>query len=339
LLKPITRLNRRQTLSAAGLIALLAVAASLTPRADAVVSGENGKIVFASNRTGNYEIWIMNADGSNEKQLTHTPGAANIQPAFSADGKAIVFSSTRDDFGGKKNGDREGDFEIYSMPVSGDEEFGDLKRWTWNSCADKHPAFDPRDEYLTKDTGIVYSTKCGVDGTNSDYKLVTKPWRLHDFGPKLLKNGKGDDLNPSYSPDGRQIVYDGMRTPYLLGIPGAPRRYVIVMDSDGSNDKKIARGQRPAFTPDGDRVGYFADLQGEPFAGLYVVDSDGGGNDGPTGEGVVDGGDDPAYSPDGTRIAYRKSDNIWSALVSGRSSRQLASKGKNVQPDWGVKAP
>ena len=63
-------------------------------------SPDCSKIVFQSNRTGQYEIWIMDADGSNQTQLTFTPnGEWSIYPVWSPDGNQILFSSSRDNSG------------------------------------------------------------------------------------------------------------------------------------------------------------------------------------------------------------------------------------------------
>lgn len=54
----------------------------------------DGKIIYASGMTGNAEIWSMNADGSDKKQLTGNP-AGDVNPTVSPDGKTIVFISNR----------------------------------------------------------------------------------------------------------------------------------------------------------------------------------------------------------------------------------------------------
>src|SRR5688572_9565780 len=54
-----------------------------------------GKIAFVSDRDGNAEIYVMNADGSDQKRLTHDP-ASDSTPCFSPDGRKIVFASDRD---------------------------------------------------------------------------------------------------------------------------------------------------------------------------------------------------------------------------------------------------
>src|SRR5581483_5461037 len=55
------------------------------------------QIVFCSNRSGpqNLELYIMDADGRNVRQLTHAPGCYNGGPFFSPDGKRVVFRSDR----------------------------------------------------------------------------------------------------------------------------------------------------------------------------------------------------------------------------------------------------
>src|SRR4051794_4620237 len=81
--------------------------------------GANGKIAFSSNRDGDYEVYVMNADGASVSQLTHN-SAGDFQPAWSPDGAKIAFTSDRD----PGNPDCDGDFipcntEIYLMNADG----------------------------------------------------------------------------------------------------------------------------------------------------------------------------------------------------------------------------
>lgn len=57
-------------------------------------SPNDSRIVFVSDRTGDYEIWIMNSDGGNDKQLTESPGLDSF-PCWSPDGNKIAFISGR----------------------------------------------------------------------------------------------------------------------------------------------------------------------------------------------------------------------------------------------------
>src|SRR5439155_21699088 len=77
--------------------------------AHAALPGNNGKIAFVSTRTGNYDIYTMNADGSGQTALTNDT-AIDLFPAWSPDGKKIAFDSTR---GGGSGGD------IWTMDADG----------------------------------------------------------------------------------------------------------------------------------------------------------------------------------------------------------------------------
>ncbi len=88
---------------------------------------EQTKIAFTSKRDGNYEIYVMNADGSEQKRLTNNC-AADERASWSPDGKKIAFESNR-----------HGNREIYVMNADGSEQ----KRLTNNSAADLYPSWSP----------------------------------------------------------------------------------------------------------------------------------------------------------------------------------------------------
>src|SRR6266403_805013 len=77
------------------------------------------------------EIWVMNADGSNKRQVTHN-GKANFGPYFFPDGRRVIFASNMDDPRGRN-------FDLYKIDVDGTG----LERITYNDTFDGFPMFSP----------------------------------------------------------------------------------------------------------------------------------------------------------------------------------------------------
>ena len=81
-----------------GALAAFVAAALLWPhpgQAGAAFPGANGKIAFQSDRDGNFEVYVINADGSGQTNLANDP-ANDGNPAWSPDGMKIAFASERD---------------------------------------------------------------------------------------------------------------------------------------------------------------------------------------------------------------------------------------------------
>jgi Tol biopolymer transport system component len=87
-------------------------------------------------RPTSLEIWTMNADGSGKKQITNL-GAASFGPAYTADGKRIIFSSNYDPDTHAKGG--EGNFELWMMNPDG----SGMERITYSDGFDGFPMFSP----------------------------------------------------------------------------------------------------------------------------------------------------------------------------------------------------
>lgn len=77
------------------------------------------------------EIWVMNADGSHKRQITHN-GKANFAPYFFPDGERVIFASNLADPKGR-------DFDLYKINVDG----SGLERITFNDTFDGFPMFSP----------------------------------------------------------------------------------------------------------------------------------------------------------------------------------------------------
>jgi TolB protein len=82
-------------------------------------------------RPSTLELWVMNADGSNKRQVTRN-GKANFAPYFFPDGKRIIFASNMDDPKGRN-------FDLYQINAEG----SGLERITYNDTFDGFPMFSP----------------------------------------------------------------------------------------------------------------------------------------------------------------------------------------------------
>jgi len=108
-------------------------------------------------RPGELEIYIMDADGSNQQQLTQL-GGANFAPYWHPSGEKILFSSNHHDPDGR-------DFEIYMINIDG----GGLTRITYAEGFDGFPVFSPDGRHL------VFGSNRNNGGTN-DTNVFIAEW-------------------------------------------------------------------------------------------------------------------------------------------------------------------
>src|SRR5215210_1524353 len=133
--------------------------------ARAAFPGINGRIVFYSDRDGNYEIYTMGFGGDNIKRLTNTAGLVDdMDPAWSPDGRKIAFVRSRWGEGEKS--------DIYIMNADGSNQklITHERSIPGPPKEDKHPAFSPDGRRIVFHRGrgtLTYDIyKINVDGSN-----------------------------------------------------------------------------------------------------------------------------------------------------------------------------
>ena len=173
-------------------------------------SSDGSQIVFMSNRDGNPDLYVVNADGTGEvRRLTNHP-AIDVSPTWSPNGQQIAFTS-----------DRTGAPQIYVVGADGTG----LRRLTYESYCDR-PTWSP-----APFNEIAYSSKTGPGHDIKVLDLATNEVRQ-------LTYGLGSNESPSFAPNGRHVAFtstrgSGLKQIYTIGRDGRGLRRVT---STGNNE-------------------------------------------------------------------------------------------------------
>lgn len=222
-------------------------------------SPDGTRIVFMSQRTGDWEVWVMDADGSDQRNLTQDPTRTDWSAAWSPDGHQIAFYANRD------LGTR-----LHVMNADGSAQRPVLPA-TSDLILQYHPTWSPDGRQL------VFNAVTVADQTTAERQLDSSEYVgiyvVGVDGSGLRRIGTG--FKPEWSPDGSAIAYQ---------CPGADgRARICTMGADGSDQRVItaARGgheqHEPFWAPRGGRV-YFRETDpatgGSHLASVAVDGSD-----------------------------------------------------------------
>lgn len=251
------------------------------------------QIAFASHRDGNWEIYVMDADGGHQTRLTRRDSQDRF-PLWSPDRSKIAFGSQ---VGGTH-------WELWVMNADGsnprqlasDIVAKDFRQWSHDGTRIVFAAAVARDLEIFS-----------VDVDNG--RLIR------------LTAATGDDRDPSWSPDDRQIVFcstrDGNAEIYVMGADGSnPRRLTTHAALDGS----------PAWSPDGSRIAFVSTRDGE--GDVYLIRSNDRGLERLT-VGAHVTKDMSRWSPNGAYIAIQSANdgNYDIALVQMSDRRRTVVAG------------
>jgi len=263
------------------------------------------KIYFISDRTGNKEVWSMDFDGGNQRQLTRF-NSITTTPAISPDGLRLAFTTfakgqpqimlwstetsrlipflnpraslnatpnfspdgSKIFFGSSLNGDT----QIYVADVSG----SNLKRVSTSRAIEIEPKVNPK-------TGSDLVFVSGRSGPQQIYRM-----NIDGAGVERLTTGEGEAANPSWHPDGQHIAFKWTR-----GF--APGNWnIFVMDVASRETVQLTYG-----------------------AGRN---------------------ENPVWAPDGRHLVFASNRSgrfhIYTMLATGQGLKQLTTQGNNTMPVW-----
>jgi len=198
-------------------------------------SPDGRSIAFTSNRDGNDDIHVMNADGTGVTRLTNS--TFNYWSAWSPDGGRIAYGSS---YGG-------GNYEIHVMNADGTG----VTRLTNHSAGDTSPAWSPdgrRIAFTSSRDGNLEIYVMNADGT----------------GVTRLTNHSAEAGSPTWSPDGRRIAFVSERD---------GNDEIYVMNADGTGVTRLtnhsAEDGSPTWSSDGRRIAFDSNRDGN--LEIYVM--------------------------------------------------------------------
>jgi len=281
--------------------------------ADDVIAAFTGKrgvssteIAFVSDRTGVREVYVMNADGSDQRKAT-AGQRIKAFPAWLPDGESILYTSYLD---GKLPG--------LFITSRGAAKPGPILTDVLPGIPKYRGVFDPTGEYLAMVASVDSATEIFVVSRN---------------GKRLdrLTNNPAIEVGPTWSPDGSALAFVSDRT-------GSPQVYV--MDRDGGNVRRLtfegSYNTAPTWSPDGRWIAYESRIGGQ--FDIWLVD--------PSGQINIplishpESDESPNWSPDGRKLVFsskrRGRADLYVVDWNGENVMRLTKgQGDNMHPAWG----
>ncbi len=204
------------TATAAGLV--------LAGTASATFPGAAGRVAFQSDREGDWEIYTMNPDGSDQRPLLDRPGTDEFNPAWSPNGHALAIQTGP--------AGQSGNFDIATV----NEHGSGFRVVVGGPTNDRWPRYCPGD-------WIVFQ-RTATDGSS-------RIWKVRADGTDLaqLTNGPGSDFEPTCHPGGGKVGFSSTRE-------GGPFGYEIALDGTGLDKITSVGALDLDYSPDGRLIAF-----------------------------------------------------------------------------------
>jgi Tol biopolymer transport system component len=273
-------------------------------------TGPSAKIAFVNQLPNTGGIYLMNPDGTEERQLTSMPIYTALR--WSADRSKIVFD------GGPTN-----DVYVINADGTGERQLTNtfpLQLRGRRNNEEQFPTISPDGSRIAFEADLVPIT----DFANSEIYVVNPD----GTGLTNLTNKPGGDFRPAWSPDGSKIAYIGSNRLWVMNADGSGP---VQISGDGFVEREA-----PTWSPDGRMLAFLVivgDIYNHTGYELHVISADGSGE-----RSIVTGNilSDPTWSPDGTRIVYEEEFQFIVVINPDGSNRRQLTGGdlRRSLPVW-----